>query len=113
MTKRGRSEYDLNALADAEEEDATLMQPAFKPAAIPSVNWDPAGKAHQSGELSPEGVTVTQTIEASVPGPGSSPTPEGDTHRLEAEQLDDVAFGEELLNHPFWSLLMRAGYTVW
>lgn len=67
-------------------------------------------------ELSPvqeEGTAVFQARTEQTPVPSGSPASEGEVHQLEGVAPDDMAVEEELYTHPFWALLLRAGYTLW
>ena len=113
MTKRSRSEYDLNAWTNVQEKEAALVQTVDNHVPAIKGNWEPEGEVHRLGGVPREGIAVAPTVGASVPVPVSNSTPEGEAHRSEANQADDVADRGELPNHPFWALLLRAGYTIW
>lgn len=63
--------------------------------------------------VSAEGIVVVQERAEEVPATSGSAVPEGEGHQLEELTPDDVEGEEALAKHPFWGLLLRAGYTLW
>ena len=58
-----------------------------------------------------EGTVVTQGRPEEGPDTSGSAVHEGEGHQSEEPTPADVEGEEALADHPFWGLLLRAGYT--
>lgn len=71
----------------------------------------------QEGEdqvaVSAEGTVVTQGRPEEGPDTSGSAVHGGEGHQSKEPTPADVEDEEALADHPFWGVLLRAGYTLW